>query len=437
MKALLVENSKLFQGLISQVLAESGLDVTCADDTNKGLDCLSCDDYGLIAVSYDVDDAENFDLIKKIKSEKNLHNIPTLLLTDTDDVNVRKTGLENGYTDVICKQHIDALQQYVRDFSESTSIRYKGQVLYIEDDFYAADLVRLYLNDIGLVVDHYINAEEALVALDEKEYDLVISDVVLPGKLSGFGVIEHVRHLDNENANIPILAVSAFSDSARKVELLRHGANDFVEKPFQVVEFVVRVTNLIKNKQLIDQVKRNQSRLYKLAMTDQLTGLYNRYSMLDLAPKWISDAYRHETDLCLLMIDMDNFKQINDCYGHAAGDKVLKEFGHVLSDAVRDGDIVARFGGEEFVVLLKHCDIADGLAKAEQIRKLIVELKPMNLPISVSIGMASLSKENEQTFEGLLKQADDAMYEAKNKGRNKVILFGSEATQSEAMPSSG
>lgn len=167
-------------------------------------------------------------------------------------------------------------------------------------------------------------------------------------------------------------------------------------------------------------MKKQQEELIKLAMTDQLTSLYNRHSLFDIGPKYLSDALRHKFSVSLLVIDLDHFKNVNDTHGHGVGDVVLKAIGQVLNDNCRTEDFVARFGGEEFVKLLSHCDIDSAFTKAENLRISIEKCKPNGLTITSSIGVAAMTKDDN--FENLFDKADKAVYLAKESGRNKVII---------------
>lgn len=215
------------------------------------------------------------------------------------------------------------------------------------------------------------------------------------------------------------MVVSGESDQQKRTSFLRNGANDFIIKPYDEDEMIVRSSNLIENKKIFEQAKKQQQELTKLAMTDQLTGLYNRHSLFDIGPKYLSDAQRHKFPLSLLVFDLDHFKNVNDTYGHGVGDIVLKSIGQVLNDNCRKEDIVARFGGEEFVMLLSHCDLDFAVTKAENIRQAIEKSKPNDLTVTASIGAATFSQEDD--FESLFDKADSAVYKAKETGRNKVI----------------
>jgi len=156
-------------------------------------------------------------------------------------------------------------------------------------------------------------------------------------------------------------------------------------------------------------------------MHDQLTGLYNRHFLIDVAAKRISQAHRHKQELSVLMIDIDHFKAVNDEHGHSVGDAVLCEVATIFKQQSRSEDIVARFGGEEFVILLDNCDQARGAQKAELLRTSLIDSTIKGLRISASFGLAQL-RDKDEAFDELLHRADEAVYKAKSNGRNRVGL---------------
>ena len=256
----------------------------------------------------------------------------------------------------------------------------------------------------------------------EKPFDLVLSDIFLKGRMTGLRLLLHIRTLEGKKSKIPFIAMSSNTDEVRKVELLSEGANDFVPKPALREELVARVVNLVANKQLQDKVEKQQKELESLAMIDQLTGLYNRNYLFKNIPEKISESIRYKYDCCLIVIDVDKFKYVNDTYGHSVGDKILRSVGEELSKNCREEDIIARFGGEEFVVLLSHCNYDDGLSIAEKIRKNVENLHPEGLDITASFGVTSIKSASgiKPKFDELFKLADSSVYRAKENGRNCV-----------------
>jgi len=186
-----------------------------------------------------------------------------------------------------------------------------------------------------------------------------------------------------------------------------------------IMILVITIVSLFVSSILL---KRQRDKYESLAMHDQLTGLYNRHYLKDVVSSKLTEAIRHHRKLCLLIIDIDFFKKINDTHGHPFGDVVLKEFAMLLNKQSRLEDIVARIGGEEFVALIDYCNIDEASIKAESIRLKTASLFPNGIPVTISIGIAELNL-NGDTFDGLLDRADQALYQAKETGRNKVVSF--------------
>ena len=170
-------------------------------------------------------------------------------------------------------------------------------------------------------------------------------------------------------------------------------------------------------------VLRRKSEQYEgLAMRDELTGVFNRRYLEEMGSQKIAEAHRHHESTCLLMLDLDHFKQINDTHGHPFGDTVLQAFSKLLVEHCRSEDIVARIGGEEFIILMSHCDLEKATQKAEAIRLSVEELKPNGIVVKTSIGISELT-ESDKTMENLIARADQAIYQAKNSGRNRVANY--------------
>ncbi|HET9680256.1 MAG TPA: GGDEF domain-containing protein, partial [Gammaproteobacteria bacterium] len=186
-------------------------------------------------------------------------------------------------------------------------------------------------------------------------------------------------------------------------------------------EVVARVTNLITNKQLFDQVQAQQKHLYELAMTDQLTGLFNRNSLAEFASKYFSQAARHDFPLSVIIMDIDHFKQINDKHGHLSGDTVLEHIGSLLKSNCREEDFAARYGGEEFLLILTHCTLDCARDKADELRRDLEKLEPAGIPVTGSFGITARPANRKISLDDLLRAADTAVYEAKRQGRNQVV----------------
>jgi diguanylate cyclase (GGDEF)-like protein len=242
--------------------------------------------------------------------------------------------------------------------------------------------------------------------------DLILLDIEMPG-LSGYQVCEELKSMD-ETRDIPIIFVTGRVNIEDEEMGLRIGAVDYITKPIRPVILSARVDTHVT-------LKRQQDRLIKMAMHDQLTGLFNRHYMLEIVGQKLARARRHKTPLTVMLIDIDHFKQINDTHGHIVGDQILEHVGQFLFEQCRVEDTVARFGGEEFVVLMEPCGLNQAHYKAELMRDELSRLTPLDIDLTVSIGIAELNDEDND-FSALLKRADDALYKAKESGRNCTVL---------------
>jgi two-component system cell cycle response regulator len=251
---------------------------------------------------------------------------------------------------------------------------------------------------------------------------LVITDINLDGLMTGQELSEKIRSLEDARGFVPIFAITGDTSDELRISLYESGVNDFIRKPVLAREFLVRIGNLITNKRLLDKVHDQRRELFALATTDKLTGCHNRHSLMHFSIKAIALSQRQQYPISMLVIDLDHFKSINDKYGHAVGDVVLEAVGNLLNNFFREGDLVARFGGEEFVVLMSHCDEELAYSKAEKLRLGIADLRTEDISFSASIGVTTRKPEQNCNFESLFSAADQALYNAKENGRNCVVF---------------
>lgn len=424
MKVLILENGRLFQKILQDLLIELGCTTSCVRTGEEGLNLLVNTDedtrYDLIIASQHIFDKTGTDFIEHCKVSE--RNTPIILLTSEPNETLLRNARAAGIIDIFPKTNITYLKSSIRYYiqGEQTFNIQGGKVLYVEDSASVAHIVTKYLAKLNLEVTHFPSAEEAFYAFTDNDYDLVITDVMLEGTMDGLSLIRMIRASNTVSAKIPILAMTGHDGSQLRIDLLHAGINDYVTKPPIEEELAARVNNLITNKRLADQVRQQQRSLFNIAMTDQLTTCHNRHSLSDYAPKYIKDALRYNYPLSILILDLDHFKQINDEFGHATGDLVLSDIGKLLMASCRQGDIVSRIGGEEFLILLPHCNIYDAMHKAENIRSLIELAKPSDIKVTTSIGLATLIEQHEDNFDKLYKAADNAVYHSKENGRNQV-----------------
>ncbi|HEY9042735.1 MAG TPA: diguanylate cyclase [Rheinheimera sp.] len=298
-----------------------------------------------------------------------------------------------------------------------------GKALYLEDSLTVAKATDAKLKRLGLQMDHAFSIAQAMQLLSSNKYELIMTDIVLQDNETGIDFIRDLR-ADSRFAQTPILAVTSLESINRRIQALQSGANDYISKPVLDEELFARINNLISSTRLIEQLTRERQRLLELATKDHLTGLYNRHFLTELAKRRFADANRQQTALSVLVIDIDHFKQINDQHGHQVGDKVLKRIAVMLQTLFAAEDrYVARFGGEEFVVLLTGYDLQSATEQACQLCQSLHQLQPEGIVTSASIGVATLATGQEEYFDEVFARADKALYLAKQQGRNRAIAL--------------
>jgi two-component system cell cycle response regulator len=423
MKVLAVTGSSFFRHLLQRHLGFLPEPVCFSESIASATAALD-DEPDLICSERHLSDGTGLDFARIVRVHPATRHVPLLLLTSSDDPNLLPESLAAGVTEVFSKVDLEHVANYVehRVQREAAQVRLAGRALLVEDSRSVAQFMTRVLKSQGLTVDTFANAGAALAALEEHDYEVALVDVLLEGRMTGLTLVRSLRNSEGRNADVPILAVSGLEDAARRIELLRAGANDFLSKPMLEEELAVRVRNIVQIRQLLDHTTGQRDRLRRMALTDQLTGLYNRHYLAQIAERRIAEAERLDVPLTLLVIDIDHFKRINDTQGHETGDVVLAETANVIRAACRQGDIIARTGGEEFVLLLLNMARKSAADFAERLRQRVEAANPAGVPVTVSIGATDTCHGTGQTFKSLFKAADEALYEAKGAGRNRVVF---------------
>jgi two-component system cell cycle response regulator len=271
------------------------------------------------------------------------------------------------------------------------------------------------------------NGSEAVEQARASLPDLVILDVMMP-EMDGLDACRLIKETE-ATRDIPVIFLSARDETAMKVSGLGLGADDYISKPFEAEELIARIHVAIRLKRERDQLRNNAEEAsiraelaQEQAMTDALTGLLNRYGLQHVLVREHAEARRYNRPLSCLVIDLDNFKTINDTYGHASGDLALQQIAGILREAVRASDTVFRYGGEEFLVLLPETDLDGAIALAEKIRLAAASRTfgegQRSFTLTLSAGAGCLC-DNESGHD-MIARADMALYRAKEQGRNRV-----------------
>ena len=295
-------------------------------------------------------------------------------------------------------------------------------VAVVDDDNAIRRLVRLFLTRAGYIVLEYTTGREARERMPSEEWDLAILDRRLPD-MDGVLLCQELKANPALRSRY-IIMLTGEDEQADKIEGLELGADDYITKPFQAPELLARIR---AGKRIVDLQKElmdKNRRLELLSITDGLTKLHNHRYFQDELARAFEESARYERPLSLAMIDIDFFKKVNDTYGHAAGDDILKSVAALYRESVRATDLVARYGGEEFAVMMPETNLDEAVSFAEKIRSMI-ESTPMEtqagpLHVTVSLGLASVPNSKIHTPKELIVAADKALYRAKRNGRNQV-----------------
>jgi len=296
------------------------------------------------------------------------------------------------------------------------------RVAIVDDDAAIRRLVHLYLSRAGYDVVEFCAGQEAQAQLGQIAWDLAILDRRLPD-MDGVELCQHLKS-DPNLRNRYIIMLTGEDESADKVLGLDLGADDYITKPFQPPELLARIRAAKRIVDLQKELMESNRRLELLSITDGLTKLHNHRHFQDELGRAFEESERYGRPLSLVIADLDFFKKVNDTYGHAVGDEVLKSVSAILQQSTRSTDLAARYGGEEFTLMLPETNLDDAQAFAEKLRDIIestpVETQAGPLRVTVSLGVATVPHSRIHSSKELIVAADKALYRAKKNGRNQV-----------------
>lgn len=391
---------------------------------------------------------DGYEACRRLKAMPETRHIPVVILTTLDDRDNRVRGLRAGAEEFLTKP-IDDVQLMARVKSlltlkvvtdELQAREANGRRLGVIGDDIRADAVeqhRVFAGNVLVVDDNAtqikriqsaLGVEHRVSFLDGEANagapDLAVVSVHAK-TFDGFRIIARMRS-GQATRHLPILAIVDTDDRARAIRALELGAHDIIIRPIDEEELIARARTLMRRKRYMDALRQRLDQSLELAITDQLTGLYNRRFLFTQLNPLVQRAQCGGDAVSVMTIDIDHFKRCNDTFGHDVGDAVLREFSARLASNTRPSDMACRLGGEEFVVLMPRtagdiaCLAAERLRRSIAATPFIIPGLGQSLEITISAGVAS-SDGAEDTPEALLKRADEALYEAKNAGRNRVI----------------
>jgi diguanylate cyclase (GGDEF)-like protein len=304
-------------------------------------------------------------------------------------------------------------------------------VLVADDSMVIRAVLRQHLEEEGYRVLEAVNGPNAIEMMRHHRPDMVLLDIEMPG-LNGHEVLRKVK-ADEELQDTPVVFLTGRTGSEQIVAALRAGAQDYLKKPFEPAELLARVGAAVRTKRLQDALRERSAELDQISRTDALTGVFNRRHLDEELRRFVSLAERHRQVVAVVMFDIDNFKWINDTFGHEGGDVVLKEFTRRVQTVVRTEDllgrwgpsVVGRWGGEEFLLVLPQTSLEGSRAVGERVRSAVAgapfAIGDRQVDITVSGGCSA----GTESASVLIHKADAALYRAKEAGRNRLVTAAS------------
>lgn len=301
------------------------------------------------------------------------------------------------------------------------------KVLVVEDSKFQGIIIKDILDKNGYDAAWVTSAEQALNNNMYNQFDLVLLDVILPG-INGYKFCEIIK---KNNAILPVIILTSMDDEKGVVRALGSGADDYIKKPYSVDELIARIKVQMRTRKLqVELINKNKElkdayyTIKKISITDILTGAYNRAYIKEYIEELSSNLINDEIEIACMMLDIDNFKKVNDTYGHLTGDVVLKDVVSICNYNIGSSGITVRFGGEEFLIILRS-NLQDINKFAEGIRYQCEKSRLYNLKYTVSLGGNIFKLHRERIFDDFqegLKVSDKMLYISKNKGKNKVTI---------------
>ena len=414
-----IDSSKIYRKILKEILEKYDKKYYSAEGIEGAWKRLNKNEINLIVMALNFIDGDEEKFIEELQKSK-FSDIPIIIITSEDSLEIREKMFQLGVVDYINKKElsIERIEKYIKKIDlkkQNINEIQKRKIAVLDDSKLELKIIKniFKINQI-CNVDYYISPSEFLKS--EKKYDLYLIDLVMP-KYSGEEIIFEIR---KRSKTAIIIAISAIKNYKSISNILYAGANDYLIKPFAIEVFMARIDSSFKRLFLIEELQEKNSKLKKMVKTDGLTNLYNHKFIYEELTREIKKGIRYKEILSIIMFDIDHFKSVNDIHGHQMGDKVLKEVAKKIQETFRDIDIIGRYGGEEFLIILPKTNKENAFGVAERCRKEIEKIS-FNLVKKLKISISGGIKEwkDESALE-LVNRADKLLYLAKENGRNRI-----------------
>ena len=452
-RILIVDDTPLNVKLLAAKLAHDYYVVSTAQNGVEALAKVAAEKPDIILLDVMMPEMDGFETCRRLKADSATAFIPVVMITALSDVADRVRGLAAGADDFLGKPINDlALMARIRSLLRTKMLmdewRLREQtvaelspdlssadhdplnvrdsrVLIVDDAQHDTDFIRKAMTSLSAQMVTATSVNQAVQAFTDQSFDLIFANLDLRHE-DGLMICPHLR-TNPATRNVPILMIANPDDIARVARGLDLGANDYLLRPLDAHELFARSRTQLRHKRNFDRLRQNYEQNMKMALVDPLTGAFNRRYLDAHLPRYLRHAADVRKTLSIQMVDIDHFKSINDRYGHAVGDAVLKELVLRIGNAIRPSDFMVRMGGEEFAIVMQETGLSNCRNIAERLRQTIIGTPfkidgiPEGVPVTISIGVADTRPDVEGTPNRVFERADAALYQAKNAGRNCIV----------------
>jgi two-component system cell cycle response regulator len=459
-RILIVDDDPLNIKLLAAKLPADQFETLTASNGQMAIQKVLRDVPDLVLLDIMMPGMDGFSISRWIKGNPATEEIPIILITALEGLENKIKGLEAGADEFLNKpvNSIELLARInsllrLKQYRERLFLRHQSEqsflgpgpgqekggavlplqkLLLVDDNEKDLQILRSCLAGDPYKIEQVNTGEAALDRIQKEPFDLILLDVLLPG-IDGFEVCRQLKGM-KQTREVQVILITCLSELENKIKGIELGADDYLMKPINARELKARVKVLLNKKKCLDELRTDFEKTLNLSINDGLTGLYNQTYFKKFIEQELKRATRQKYPVSLIILDIDNFKQINDSLGHPAGDQILSELGSLIKKNIREIDFPARYGGDEFVVVLPYSSKEETISIARRLMK-SVESRPDRQEdltnqgkLTLSMGIAFFPQQGT-TMTELIRNADLALYQAKRLGKNSYCIYEGDCSQ--------